>query len=229
MKTKDFTLEVKSVSEDGTVEGYGSVFGNVDSYGEKVAAGAFAESLQKHRRRGSAPLMLWQHDPGRPVGVWEDLAEDGKGLWAKGRLILGIPDADSTHKLLKAKALRGLSIGYREQGSEPDGAHRLLTKLDLLEISIVSFPANELARVDSVKTDAFSMLRTKLLAGEPPTLREWERGMREAFGLSNAEAERVARSVFKDASGEPGEQQHTKQVDAAAFSELRAALAAFKL
>lgn len=226
MKTKDFELEIKAVSDEGVIEGYGSVFGNVDSYGEKIAAGSFAESLQRHRRRGTSPLMLWQHDPGRPIGVWEDLAEDGKGLWGKGRLILGVPDADTTHKLLKAKALRGLSIGYREQGSEPDGAHRLLTKLDLLEISIVSFPANELARIDAVKSDAYCLVRTKLLAGERPTKREFEKAMRDAFDLSNSEAERAVKLFQMETPGEPGADEIDHATKAAAL-ELRAAIAGF--
>ncbi|MGH2205109.1 HK97 family phage prohead protease, partial [Enterococcus faecalis] len=75
-------------SEDGTFEGYGSVFGNVDSYDEKVMPGAFVESLAKHRREGSNVLMLWNHNAIEPIGIWEDLAEDGKGLWGKGQLIL---------------------------------------------------------------------------------------------------------------------------------------------
>lgn len=93
MKTKDFSLEVKDLSEDGTFEGYGSIFNNVDSYGEKVVPGAFVESLAKHKREGTAVLMLWQHNPNEPIGVWEDLAEDAKGLWGKGRLITEVQRA----------------------------------------------------------------------------------------------------------------------------------------
>lgn len=65
LKTKDFHLEVKALTDEGTFEGYGSVFNNVDSYGERVAAGAFAKSLAQHAKAGTSPLMLWQHDPGR--------------------------------------------------------------------------------------------------------------------------------------------------------------------
>ncbi len=114
MKTKDFALEVKDLSEDGTFEGYGSIFGNVDSYGEKVVPGAFVESLAKHRREGTSVLMLWQHNPDEPIGVWDDLAEDAKGLWGKGRLIMEVQRAKEVYALLRAKAVRGLSIGYRE-------------------------------------------------------------------------------------------------------------------
>lgn len=90
MKTKDFALQVKDLSEEGTFEGYGSIFGNLDSYGEKVMPGAFAESLARHKREGTKPLMLWQHNPDQPIGVWEDLVEDGKGLRGIGRLLKGV-------------------------------------------------------------------------------------------------------------------------------------------
>ncbi|WCK24147.1 HK97 family phage prohead protease [Agrobacterium pusense] len=129
MKTKDFALQVKDLSEDGTFEGYGSIFGNIDSYGEKVMPGAFVESLAKHKREGSNVLMLWNHDAHQPIGVWEDLAEDAKGLWGKGRFLLDIQRAREVHTLAKNKAIGGLSIGYREEDTDQDGAVRLLKKL----------------------------------------------------------------------------------------------------
>lgn len=183
MKTKDFALHVKDVSEEGTFTGYGSIFGNVDSYGEKVMPGAFAESLARHRREGSKPLMLWQHDPSEPIGVWEDLAEDGKGLRGTGRFVLETTRGREAYALLKAGALRGLSIGYREIEAEPDGNIRLLKKLDLMEISVVSFPANRRARIDAVKE--------ALNRGGLPTLPEFERFLREA-GFSKTQAAAIA-------------------------------------
>lgn len=183
MKTKDFALSLKSVTDEGSFEGYGSIFGNIDSYGEKVMPGAFAESLARHKREGTKPLMLWQHDSWQPIGVWDDLAEDGKGLWGKGRLLPGVKAADEALILLKAGALQGLSIGYRELDVEPDGNVRQLKKLDLLEISIVSFPANRRARVDSVKS--------RLDGGELPTLPEFEEFLREA-GFSKTQATAIA-------------------------------------
>lgn len=183
MKTKDFSLQVKGLSEDGTFEGYGSIFGNVDSYGEKVMPGAFVESLAKHRRDGSAVLMLWNHNPNEPVGVWEDLAEDAKGLWGKGRLILDIQKAREVHAMMKAKAIGGLSIGYRETDTDQDGAVRLLKKLDLREISPVTFPANSRARINSVKSDPFERLQEfarRLRDGDPMPVKEFENILREA-------------------------------------------------
>lgn len=224
MKTKDFALHVKDVSEDGTFEGYGSIFGNLDSYGEKVMPGAFAESLARHRREGTKPLMLWQHNPDSPIGVWNELSEDGKGLRGKGVLLKGVRLADEAHIMLRAGALQGLSIGYREVEVEPDGNNRLLKKLDLLEISVVSFPANRKARVETVKSEGFIALRTKLLAGDRLTVRELEKGVRDAFDLSNSEAERAVRCCFKEiAQGEPEATEN--QALKAALPQLRAAIA----
>jgi HK97 family phage prohead protease len=192
MKTKDFALQVKDLSEsDGTFEGYGSIFGNIDSYGEKVVAGAFGESLAKHMREGTKPLMLWQHDPWSPIGVWEELAEDGKGLKGRGRLLKGVKAADEALILLKNGAVQGLSIGYREVETEPDGNIRLLKKLDLLEISIVSFPANRRARVETVKSERMEEFARRLRDGDPMPVKEFEDVLREA-GVPKAMAVQIA-------------------------------------
>lgn len=183
MKTKDFALHVKDLSEEGTFTGYGSIFSNVDSKGEKVMPGAFAESLARHRREGSKPLMLWQHDPSEPIGVWDDLVEDGIGLKGTGRFVLETTRGREAYALLKAGALKGLSIGYREIEAEPDGNIRLLKKLDLVEISVVSFPANRRARIDAVKE--------ALNSGSLPTLPEFEKFLREA-GFSKTQATAIA-------------------------------------
>ncbi|WP_404861856.1 HK97 family phage prohead protease [Georhizobium sp. MAB10] len=191
MKTKDFALQVKDLSEDGTFEGYGSVFGNIDSYGEKVMPGAFVESLAKHRREGSSVLMLWNHDSREPIGVWEDLAEDSKGLWGKGRFLLDIQRAREVHSLAKAKAIGGLSIGYREVETEPDGQIRLLKKLDLYEISPVTFPANRRARIESVKSERMDEFARRLRDGDPMPIKEFEDILREA-GVPKSMATAIA-------------------------------------
>lgn len=203
MNTKDFGLDVKSVAEDGTFEGYASVAGNEDSYGDIVKPGAFAKSLAKHRREGTKPLLLWQHNPDEPIGVWDEMSEDGTGLYGKGRLLKGVRRAEEAHILLKNGAFRGISIGYREVKADPNGKGKDLHEVDLLEASLVSFPANRRARVVSVKSERFEALRMKLVAGERPTEREFEKGMRDAFDLSNSEAERIVRLIFKQGPGEP--------------------------
>lgn len=229
MKTKDFALEVKSADDDGSFTGYASVFGNVDSYGEICVDGCFSKSLTKHQRDGTKPLLLWQHDPEKPIGVWDSLSEDGKGLIGTGRLLKGVRQAEEALILLRAGALRGLSIGYREVKAEPDGSTRKLVELDLIEASIVSFPANRKASITHVKTENFALLRNRLMAGDRPSLREWEKGLRDAFELSHAEAERAVRLCFKEtAQGEPGANE-TDQLTLAAAALFRDALKGFPL
>lgn len=234
MKTKDFALSVKDVSDDGTFEGYASVFGNVDSYGEICMPGCFGSSLAKHRREGTKPLLLWQHDAAKPLGVWEDLAEDGKGLWGKARLLPGVKQADEALILLRAGALRGLSIGYREIKAEPDGAHRRLLDLDLIEASIVSFPANRRARIEAVKTDITDLgerwqsWARSVRDGEPPAAKDFEQLLRDA-GVPKSVAVAIASVGYTKAfRGEP-EGGVKAQHDAAAdvLAALRDAVTAF--
>lgn len=224
MKTKDFALKVKDVDDSGTFEGYGSVFGVRDSYNEVVEPGAFVESLVKHKREGSKPLMLWQHNPDEPVGVWEDMAEDKKGLWGRGRLLTGVRRADEALIMLKAGAIQGLSIGYREIDTEPaeNGGPRRLVKLDLLEVSIVSFPANRRARVDAVKSDRMDEFARRLRDGDAPPIKEFEDILREA-GIPKAMAVQIAsvgyaKAIRRESGG--------KATDAA-IDALKSAAAAF--
>jgi HK97 family phage prohead protease len=192
--TKAFALDLKEVGEDGSFTGYGSMFGNADSYGEIVEPGAFAASLKAHARAKTMPLMLWQHDTERPIGIWEEMEEDNKGLRCVGRLLLGIRQADEAHIMLKAGAIRGLSIGYRELAAEPDGNNRRLKKLDLREVSIVSFPANDKATIQSVKSI--------LAEGELPTVRQFEEHLRDA-GFSKSLAAAIASKATPHLRGEP--------------------------
>lgn len=156
MKRKhfDIVLDIKALSEDGTFEGYGSVFGVKDSYGDIVMPGAFAESLARHRAAGTMPAMLWQHDSDDVCGVWLEMSEDAVGLKVKGQLALKTAYGSDAYELLKIKAIRGLSIGYVTEEEEVDRVAGVtkLTKLDLWEISLVTFPANTSATVTSVKS-----------------------------------------------------------------------------
>lgn len=214
MKTKDFALQVKDLSEEGTFEGYGSIFGNVDSYGEIVVPGAFGESLARHRREGTKPLMLWQHNPDNPIGVWEDLAEDGKGLRGTGRLLLDVQAGREAYSRVKAGAVQGLSIGYREIETEPDGNNRKLKKLDLMEISIVSFPANRRARVDAVKSERMEEFARRLRDGDPMPIKEFEDILREA-GVPKSMAVQIASVGYAKAIR--SESEGEKANDAAAL------------
>ena len=140
----------------GEIEGYASPFGGEpDNVGDVVAPGAFSQTIAEHRGAGTAPLMLWQHDPSEPIGVWTDISEDQTGLKVKGRLVLEAEKGREAHALLKAGALNGLSIGFRTRNAERrNGGGRLLTNVELVEISLVSVPAAPQARVTSVKTAA---------------------------------------------------------------------------
>lgn len=215
MNTLDFPLEVKALTDEGTFEGYGAVFGNVDGGGDKMVPGAFAASLSKHRREGTAVRMLWNHNPNEPIGVWDDLAEDGKGLWGKGRLILDIQRAREVHALMRAKALGGLSIGYSTRQAEPEGNVRLLKEVDLWEVSPVTFPMNGRARISSVKSERFQEFAARLRDGDPMPIKEFEDILREA-GVPKSMATAIASHGYAKAAfrGDPGSDQAT---EAAAF------------
>lgn len=188
LKVRDFALEVKAdgVSDDGSFEGYGSVFGVVDSYQEIVAPDAFAESLAELAAKNRRVPVLWQHRSDQPIGVYSDLTEDETGLFVKGKLLIDeVGQAKEAHALMKAGAVTGLSIGYwvRESTYDEKTGIRTLTKLDLVEVSLVTFPANDDARVEAVKF--------KLAHGQIPNIREFEKLLREA-GFSKTQAAVVA-------------------------------------
>lgn len=185
LKHRQVAFKADTVSEDGTFKGYASVFGNVDSYKEIVEAGAFAQALKDRRKEGPVPI-LWQHDSTQPIGGDENLSEDDHGLKADGFLLVNeIPMARQAHALLKRGVVKGLSIGYmveRDSFNEKTGV-RTLHQLALHEYSIVTFPANTLATVESVK----HVVRE----GRMPTLSEFEDFLREA-GFSKSQATAVA-------------------------------------
>lgn len=147
-----------TVVEDGTFEGYASIFGLVDLGGDVVAPGAFAQSLA---RRGARQVrMLWQHDPAAPIGSWLSIEEDWRGLKVKGRLNLAVARAREALALLREGAVDGLSIGFRVKTARKTagGGVRRLLELDLWEISIVTFPMLPQARVTKVKRALVSHL-----------------------------------------------------------------------
>lgn len=189
----DCAFECKAVNDDGTFEGYGSVFGVVDSYKEVVAAGAFGESLAALKTQGRMPALLWQHRAGEPIGVYTEMREDTVGLHVKGRLALKTARGAEAHELLKMNALSGLSIGFmtREDSYDKVTGIRTLRKLDLWEVSLVTFPANDAARISSVKTvEAIE------------SLADAESYLRDAGGLSKGQAKALIARV-KALAGRP--------------------------
>ena len=197
----DFALETKALKDDGEFEGYASTFGNVDQGGDIVLPGAFMESIVKAKSEGRVIPMLWQHDRNEPIGVWSDIAEDAKGLYVKGNLLVeSDPLAKRAHALIRAKAIGGLSFGYGipAGGADMDPKRRgvrQLKKLDLREISVVTMPMNISAKITSVKS--------LLEAGELPTVREFEEFLRDAGGFSKTLAAAIAGKATPHLRGEP--------------------------
>jgi len=194
LKYLERPFEVKAVEDDGTFEGFGSVFGNVDSYKEIVAPGAFAESLAGWKAAGRLPPVLWQHRSGEPIGPYLAMEEQAVGLHVKGQLLVNdVQRAKEARALMKAKAVNGLSIGFvtREDSFDRVTGIRTLKKIDLWEVSIVTFPANPSAQISSVKSaiDAIE------------TVREAEAFLRDVGRLTNSQAAAFV-SRFKSLSGQ---------------------------
>jgi uncharacterized protein len=152
------------VKADGAFEGYASLFGVVDLGRDRVTPGAFRECLA--RKPPHAVKLLWQHDPSHPLGVWEEINEDSRGLKVRGRLDLSVAKAREVHALMRSGAVDGLSIGFRTERSRKEAATgvRNLEKLDLWEVSIVTFPMLPGARVSAVKRFARTPAQPALAA-----------------------------------------------------------------
>jgi HK97 family phage prohead protease len=172
--------------EYGKFEGYGSVFGNKDLGNDVIEKGAFAKSIRKRKARGVK--LLYQHKSDMPIGVFDEIKEDDHGLVVKGRLALKTQAGAEAYELLKMGALDGLSIGFRvnpqEVSYDKRANKRIIKEVDLMEVSLVTFPMNPQATVRSVK-------------GEEISIREWENGLRDAFSLSRSEAKVAAKAVTK--------------------------------
>lgn len=191
-----------------TFEGLGAVFGNIDAYGDVIAPGAFSSWLSDVKSgKQPWPAMLSQHggygmgaDDMTPVGIWTDLSEDGTGLASKGKLA-NTPRGNELHQLMKMEprpAIDGLSIGYVakewEARSKPEDPRRTLKRVDVMEISLVTFPANRMARVTGVKSleDLYS-------------LSEIEDYLREAGGFSRNEAKTLIARIKKSTGDDAGD------------------------
>ncbi len=193
-------FEMKGISEKGTFSGYGSVFGVEDWYSDIVMPGAFQKSLAEHKAKGTQPLLLWQHNTDQPIGVYTSVAEDKTGLYVEGQLALDVQQGREAYSLLKMGALSGLSIGFMTRRYEIDKNEevRKLLEVDLWEVSPVSFPANDEARIDAVK-------------GLMESPRIFERQLRDALGLSREQAKRLMSggwsALLRDAGGTEDEEE----------------------
>ena len=142
-----------ALREGAEISGYASLFGATDQGGDVVQRGAYGGSLSKLAAQGRGVKMLWQHDPTQPIGVWDEVREDGKGLFVRGRLLLEVQAAREAHVLLQAGAIDGLSIGYRTIRAEKAAGQRLLHEIELWEVSLVTFPMLPEARVQTSVSD----------------------------------------------------------------------------
>jgi HK97 family phage prohead protease len=158
-KFRRFDGELK-LKEGAEIAGYASLFGAADQGGDVVAAGAYRASLERLAAAGSGVKMLWQHDPARPIGVWDEVREDGRGLFVRGRLLTEVQAAREAHVLLEAGAIDGLSIGYRTVRAEKAGGQRLLHEIELWEVSLVTFPMLAQARVRAPASEEADLART---------------------------------------------------------------------
>lgn len=184
-------LEIKATAVAGSFEGYGSIFGALDLDGDIMEKGAFIESLKKRM-----PALLWQHNTKEPIGRFDSVVEDDYGLKVKGRLSLEGRGKEA-YDLLKMGALNGLSVGFvtKEASRNTGTGARHIKKADLMEISLVTFPASEDARISNLKTS--TPLKTATAhKGSPHTdIRDFERFLR-AHGFSRKHAKDIASHGF---------------------------------
>ena len=176
----DCPFEIKQADDDGHIEGLGAVFGNVDLGFDRIEPGAFKQTLRKIK--GGVP-MLWQHQGDQPIGLWEMLKETLKGLLVEGDINLDVQQGREERSLTKQGAVKGLSIGYIPKDFEFEDEVRVLKRVDLMEVSLVTFPMNTLAHVTGVKHG---------------TRKELEHGLRYHFGLNRRSARHVAAVIRKE-------------------------------
>ncbi len=143
-----------AVQDGAVIEGYASLFGAADQGGDVVQTGAYGKSLSALSAAGRRVKMLWQHDPAQPIGIWDEVREDAKGLWVKGRLLEEVARGREAAALIAAGAIDGLSIGYRtvRAARNVKGA-RLLKELELWEVSLVTFPMLPSAQIQAKQED----------------------------------------------------------------------------
>lgn len=137
-----------NISDGAVIEGHASLFGVPDQGGDVVQRGAYGASLAALAAQGRKVRMLWQHDPLQPIGVWDEVREDGRGLWVRGRILDATQAGREAAALVAAGAIDGLSIGYRTlRATRNEKGQRLLAELELWEVSLVTFPMLRSARV----------------------------------------------------------------------------------
>ncbi len=155
---------MKEVNSGGFFRGYASIFNHLDHQGDRVLKGAFKDSLYSWQKKREFPKMLWQHDPTKPIGQWLKIEEDQKGLYVEGSILLDLQLGREAYALIKAGVVDRLSIGYRvKQAKTNKAGERELLKLDLQEISLVTFAANNAACVLKQEMEYCTSSQQKIL------------------------------------------------------------------
>lgn len=178
--------DVETIEQDGTFVGYGSVFDNIDLDRDIVVRGAFKKSLGEWKKKKMLPPVVWQHRFDEPLGPHLDMHEDDTGLALKGLLLVeDVQKAREARALMKHKAVNGLSIGFITRNSKPDRERnvRLITEVELLEVSIVTMASNQEARILDVKGQSVTVENLESLS----TVQELEEILREV-GFSRSAA-----------------------------------------
>ena len=190
LEQKRAALPLDQISDDGTFSGYASIFGVVDLGSDKVEKGAFQRSLTTKPLKNVR--MLFQHDPAQPIGVWEDIHEDARGLYVKGRITRESARGQEVLGLMRAGAIDGLSIGFKTTKGTTNRTTgvRSITQADLWEISVVTFPMLPAARVDNVKSHSHRS------NAQLPSVREFERWLTQDAGLTRSAARTVIGKGF---------------------------------
>jgi HK97 family phage prohead protease len=199
LSLSDCEIRFKTEDEKGTgykFSGYASVFNGIDSYGDRIAPGAYNSVLKKMESGAfRVPKMFINHKAwDLPIGKWIDLAEDDVGLKVNGELTAGNPTADAVAASMRHGTIDGLSIGFRlgendtETIQEKGQSIRLIKNItELVEISVVTFPADEEARVD--------LVTVKTALEQVQSIRDFENFLRESGGFSKALAMATARQA----------------------------------
>lgn len=189
MEYAAFPLEMKALGPAGEIEGLAAAFGNLDSYRDRIMPGAFAKTLKANRN----PIpMLFSHDLSRPVGAWTTLYESDAGLVAKGKITLDAIDGRSAYALVRDGAITGLSIGFRVVATAPSkNSERWIKEIELLEVSLVAVPANDAARITSIKS----------ITGP----RDIQEMLRQRFDISSRKAKAAAAAAWRAMGEAPDE------------------------
>ncbi|TDK38599.1 HK97 family phage prohead protease [Rhizobium deserti] len=150
----DLALRFEAPTDAGEFSGHAVIWNERNAHNEIVRPGAFRKTLQEHRAAGTRPVMLWSHDPSSIIGVWAAAREDEKGLFVRGQLVTSTARGREAYDLLKAGALNGLSIGFRvpKGGETRQSGVRILTEIDVREISLVGMPSAGRARITQIRS-----------------------------------------------------------------------------